>query len=114
MHEGRVIAVRGSVIDIRFTEQLPEIFTLLSAGRDQHIIIEVQSLIDTQVVRGIALTPTEGLARGASVQNTGHRLEAPVGINVLSRMFNVFGQPIDHLPVPDGFPGGLFTKSLPP
>ena len=102
MHEGRVIAVRGSVIDIRFTEQLPEIFTLLSAGRDQHIIIEVQSLIDTQVVRGIALTPTEGLARGASVQNTGHRLEAPAGINVLSRMFNVFGQPIDHLPVPDG------------
>ena len=100
VHEGRVMAVRGSVIDIRFTEGLPEIFTLLTAGKDQQIIIEVQSLLDIQVVRGIALTPAEGLARGSIVQNTGHRLEAPTGNNVLSRMFNVFGKPIDHLPDP--------------
>jgi F-type H+-transporting ATPase subunit beta len=52
--------------------------------------------LDTDCVRGIALTPTQGLARGAPVINTGHPLRVPVGERVLGRMFNVFGETIDR------------------
>lgn len=101
-HEGSVIAIRGSVVDIRFTEDIPPIFTILTAGGRNEIIIEVQSMLSARDVRCIALTPTQGLARGSTVRNTGNRLQAPVGTAVLSRMFNVFGEPIDHGPKPEG------------
>ncbi|MBK8702895.1 MAG: F0F1 ATP synthase subunit beta [Saprospiraceae bacterium] len=92
---GVVISVRGSVVDIGFEKSLPPIYALLTAGEDGQIAIEVQSQLSANRVRGIALTPTEGLARGMQVKNTGGPLMAPVGKGVLSRMFNVFGQAID-------------------
>ena len=101
MSTGTVIAIRGSVVDIAFTTQLPLIRTILRAGEKESVSIEVLALLDSTRVRGIALTPTQGLARGMPVTNTGQPLLAPVGNAVLSRMFNVFGHPIDHLPPPD-------------
>lgn len=100
-NSGKVISVRGSVVDIRFDHYLPSIYTLLRAGEEQQIAIEVQSQLNQNCVRGIALTPTQGLARGMAVVDTGGPLKAPVGKAVLSRMFNVFGQPIDHQPPPE-------------
>lgn len=100
-NSGKVISVRGSVVDIRFEHYLPSIYTLLRAGEEQQIAIEVQSQLNQNCVRGIALTPTQGLARGMAVVDTGGPLKAPVGKAVLSRMFNVFGQPIDHQPPPE-------------
>ena len=94
--QGVVISVRGSVVDIRFVENLPPIYSMLRAGEDGQIIIEVLTQLDVHNVRGIALTPTQGLARGMAVENTGGPLKAPVGKGILSRMFDVFGNTIDH------------------
>ena len=93
---GVVTSVRGSVVDVRFGSALPPIYTLLRAGAEGKIAIEVLSQIDSSHVRGIALTPTQGLARGASVTDTGKPLTAPVGKEILSRMFDVFGSTIDR------------------
>ena len=93
---GAVVAVRGSVVDIRFDTHLPAVYTILRAGHDRKIVIEVLAQRDAHHVRGIALTPTEGLARGMEVEDTGGPLEAPVGKGILSRMFDVFGHAIDR------------------
>ena len=68
---GPVVAVRGSVVDIRFDKQLPPIYSLLHAGDKKQIVIEVLEQSDAHHVRGIALTPTQGLARGMPVSDTG-------------------------------------------
>src|ERR1035441_5249702 len=93
---GTVVSVRGSVVDIRFDQHLPPIYSVLRAGAEKRIVIEVQAQRDEHHVRGIALTPTQGLARGMAAEDTGGPLKAPVGKGVLSRMFNVFGNTIDR------------------
>ena len=95
---GEVVSVRGSVVDVRFGNTLPAIRTLLRAGDGDRVAIEVWAQLDAQHVRGIALTPTQGLARGMPVQDTGGPLQAPVGKAILSRMFDVFGNVIDREP----------------
>ena len=97
---GTVISVRGSVVDIRFEHYLPPVYSLLHTGKDDSIAIEVLSQLDAQRVRGIALTPTEGLARGMPVRDSGGPLRVPVGRGVLARMFDVFGNAIDRQPQP--------------
>jgi F-type H+-transporting ATPase subunit beta len=93
---GAVASVRGSVVDIRFDVRLPPIYSVLRTGPDKEIVIEVLAQQDERHVRGIALTPTQGLARGMVVEDTGSPLKAPVGDAVLSRMFDVFGDTIDR------------------
>jgi len=93
---GAIVSVRGSVVDIKFEKYLPPIYTLLRAGKEGKIAIEVLTQLDAHHVRGIALTPTEGLARGMAVEDTGGPLKAPVGRGILSRMFDVFGNTIDR------------------
>jgi len=92
---GKVVSVRGSVVDIQFDRHLPPIYSLLLA-KDGDCVIEVLAQIDSHRVRGIALTATQGLARGMAVEDTGGPLKAPVGKAVLSRMFDVFGNTIDR------------------
>ncbi|MDN4502666.1 F0F1 ATP synthase subunit beta [Alteromonadaceae bacterium BrNp21-10] len=94
---GSVSAVRGSVVDIRFATKLPAIYNLLYS-RDKKIVLEVQTQLDAQRVRTIALTPTQNLARGMLVDDSGGPLMAPIGQNILSRMFDVFGNCIDDIP----------------
>lgn len=96
INQGQVVAVHGSVVDIRFEQSLPTIYSLLRAGKEGQIAIEVLSQLDEHLVRGVALTPTQGLARGMSVEDTGSPLKAPTGKKILGRMFNVFGETIDH------------------
>jgi F-type H+-transporting ATPase subunit beta len=93
---GTILSVRGSVVDIRFEDRLPQINTLLRV--EPHIAIEVWAQLDAHSIRGIALTPTQGLARGMRVIDTGGPLSAPVGKGILSRMFDVFGRVIDRGP----------------
>ncbi len=95
---GVVVSVRGSVVDSRFDERLPPIHSVLRAGQNGRIVIEMLAQLDAQRVRGIALTPTQGLARGMAVEDSGGPLKAPVGKGILSRMFDVFGNPIDRGP----------------
>ena len=68
--------------------------------RTDQIVIEVLAQRDARHVRGIALTPTQGLARGMVVQDSGGSLQAPVGKAILARMFDVFGNTIDRQPAP--------------
>ncbi|AUH00767.1 ATP synthase subunit beta [Prodigiosinella confusarubida] len=100
LNKGVIVSIRGSVVDIFFQSILPPIHSLLHAGKDGEIFIEIQSQLDAQRVRGIALTPTQGLARGMEVVDSGGPLLAPVGKGILSRMFDVFGNAIDQLPAP--------------
>lgn len=95
-NRGLVVSVRGSVVDVRFDEQLPPIYSVLRAGDEGRIVIEVLAQLDERQVRGIALTPTQGLARGMEVRDTGGPLMVPVGQGNLSRMFDVFGNAIDR------------------
>jgi len=95
---GAVVSVRGSVVEARFDAHLPPIYNVLRAGTDGKIVIEVLAQQDAHHVRGIALTPTQGLARGMAVEDTGGPLKVPVGKAILSRMFDVFGQVIDRGP----------------
>jgi F-type H+-transporting ATPase subunit beta len=97
-NQGVVVAVRGSVVDVRFDNLLPAIHSVLRAGEQQQIIIEVLAQRDAKHVRGIALTPTQGLSRGMAVTDTGGPLKAPIGKEILSRMFDVFGNTIDREP----------------
>ena len=92
---GTVVSVRGSVVDMQFDAHLPPIYSLLHA-KEGEIAIEVLGQLDAHRVRGIALTPTQGLARGMAVQDTGGPLKAPVGKGILARMFDVFGNLLDR------------------
>ena len=92
---GTVVSVRGSVIDAHFPQHLPEIYNQLKAGDDRSIVIEVVTHLNSETIRGIALTPTSGLARGAIVTDMGYPLRVPVGKRLLGRMLNVFGDTID-------------------
>jgi F-type H+-transporting ATPase subunit beta len=93
---GAVVSVRGSVVDVAFGGPLPPIFSVLHAGAEKEVVIEVLAQPDAHRVRGIALTPTQGLARGMVVEDTGAPLAAPVGKGILARMFDVFGNTIDR------------------
>ena len=92
---GTVVAIRGSVIDAHFPNRLPQINTLLRVGQSKGTAIEVLSQLDEHHVRGIALTATQGICRGMRVIATDGPIKAPVGPNILSRMFDVFGNVID-------------------
>ena len=92
INKGQIRAIRGSVVDAFFPQFLPKINYQLKSGE---AIIEVTLHLDANTVRGIALTPTQGLKRGDEIIDMGHPLQVPVGRGLLGRMFNVFGETID-------------------
>jgi len=96
MTSGIIKSIRGSVVDIFFENNLPPIYTLLQTGENDRTAIETQFQLDKNTVRGMALTPAQGLSRGMKVINTESTIKAPVGKQILSRMFDVFGNTIDH------------------
>jgi len=102
---GRVVAVRGAVLDVRFEgSALPAIEEALAIAWDRPtpLIAEVQAHLDAQTVRAIALQDTGGLARDTIVQATGAPLSVPVGEAVLGRLLDVMGAVRDRgAPLPD-------------
>ena len=113
-NSGVVVSVRGSVVDMRFDAQLPPIYSLLRAGEKNQIVIEVLAQLDARRVRGIALTPTQGLARGMAVEDSGGPLQAPVGKGILARMFDVFGNAIDREAAPTDVQWRSVHRAPPP
>jgi len=95
---GVVTQVIGPVVDVRFEQnKVPGILNALEVKNgDQSIVMEVLQHIGDNRVRCVAMSATEGLARGLKVTDTGHTIRMPVGEAVLGRMFNVIGQPIDE------------------
>jgi F-type H+-transporting ATPase subunit beta len=96
--QGTIASVRGSVVDVRFPGRLPEIHHQLLVGPDESVVVEVVEHVNDHTVRGIALTRTQGVARGDAVRNTGHPIQVPVGRATLGRVFNVLGETIDKKP----------------
>ena len=95
LNKGKVVAIRGSIVDVFFPDRLPEPHSLLKAGENGKIALEAMTYLDDRTIAAIALTSTRGLARGETVIDTNHPLEVPVGEKILGRMFNVFGEAID-------------------
>jgi F-type H+-transporting ATPase subunit beta len=100
---GRVTAVRGSVVEVVFAGKLPAINESLR-GRvgDRTVVLEVAHHIDRQTIRAIAMGPTEGLARGVTVESTGQPITVPVGPQTLGRLFNAQGESLDGMAAPAG------------
>ncbi|MGD9497982.1 MAG: F0F1 ATP synthase subunit beta [Armatimonadota bacterium] len=94
---GRVLSIRGGVVDVSFPEALPPTRRKLLAGEDGAAVLEVVTHVSDRTVRCISVTPTRGLARGAPVRDSGGQLMVPVGERVLGRVFNVLGETIDEL-----------------
>jgi F-type H+-transporting ATPase subunit beta len=101
---GTVLQVIGAVVDVAFeTGRLPLINDALEVRRDgPRLVLEVQQHLGNEVARCIAMASTEGLRRGDPVVATGGPIEVPVGKQVLGRMFNVIGDPIDGGPAVKG------------
>lgn len=94
---GRIIQVLGPVVDIRFNEKhLPKLYTAIDIPtKDGRLVVEVAQHIGDDVVRCIAMGSTDGLVRGDEAYNTEAPITIPVGNEVLGRLFNVLGEPID-------------------
>jgi F-type H+-transporting ATPase subunit beta len=90
------VSVRGSVVDVHFAPPMPPRFQALRTGERGQVVLEVQSLLEHERVRCIALTPINRLARGMPVHDTGGGLSVPVGQALLGRVLNVFGETIDN------------------
>jgi len=96
---GRIVQVMGPVVDVEFLpDQLPEIYNGLEIPHDGgKLVVEVQNHLGNDWVRTVAMDSTDGLRRGMEVIDTGVPITMPVGPNTLGRIFNVLGEPIDHL-----------------
>ncbi|HMY57067.1 MAG TPA: F0F1 ATP synthase subunit beta [Pseudomonadota bacterium] len=116
-NDGVIVRVRGSVVDVRFQSgELPaigEALTVKLGGRT--LTLEVQQHSDVGQVRCVSLDYTEGLRRGQSAQRTGACIHVPVGENMLGRLCNVLGAPIDNLPPPaEATPRRPIYRAAPP
>ncbi len=98
---GRVIQITGPVVDIEFPAgELPAIYNAVEierAGEDP-LVAEVQQHLGNNWVRAVAMTTTDGLARGVNAKDTGAPITVPVGETTLGRVFDVLGKPIDGGP----------------
>jgi F-type H+-transporting ATPase subunit beta len=99
MAKGKVAQIIGTVVDIEFPpDELPAINNGIEIPVDGgKVVVETAAHIGNNWVRGVALTPTDGLARGAEAIDTGGPVSVPVGRATLGRLFNVFGEPLDGL-----------------
>lgn len=101
-YSGYVTSVRGSVIDAVFPEGIPPMRSVLYTGDEGKTVLEVADHLDVESVRSIAMTPTAGLARGVEIYSDGSTISTPVGEDLLGRVVNVFGDPVDGSPLPEG------------
>jgi F-type H+-transporting ATPase subunit beta len=96
---GTILQITGPVVDVQFpADMLPEIYNALQVTRDDGSILtlETQSHLGNDAVRAIAMSTTDGLRRGATVQDMGGPITVPVGPETLGRILNVVGEPIDE------------------
>ncbi|MCR5792691.1 MAG: F0F1 ATP synthase subunit beta [Lachnospiraceae bacterium] len=102
---GKVTQIIGAVLDIKFEEgNLPEIYDAIKIPKQdgKELVVEVAQHLGDNIVKCIAMGPTDGLVRGMDAIATGGPISVPVGEQTLGRMFNVLGEPIDEKPAPEG------------
>lgn len=95
---GKITQIIGAVLDIKFSDgNLPEIYEAINIdNRGVKLVVEVAQQLGDDIVRCIAMGPTDGLVRGMDAEATGAPITVPVGEETLGRMFNVLGEPIDE------------------
>ncbi len=100
---GRIVEIKGVVIDAVFPEDLPEIYNAVridipeqDGGGTRPLIAEVQQHLGDDRIRAVAMDSTDGLARGLDVSDTGGPITVPVGEPTLGRIWNVIGDPVDE------------------
>ena len=106
LNTGIVKRIVGPVIDIQFEDsEMPQLLDAIKIQMEDHVVVaEVAQHVGDSTVRCIALSSTDGMKRGLKAINTGAPIEVPVGNDVLGRLFNVLGEPIDGIPAPDDAP----------
>ncbi len=115
--KGRVTAVRGAVVDVVFEGDLPPVNDALVVewDRPERLLIEVQTHLDPNTVRGVSLQATGGLRRGVPVRQAGGPIEVPVGDAVLGRLLDVTGRTCDDGPaLPTDMPRCPIHRDAPP
>ena len=98
MNKGKILQIIGPVVDVEFPEdsKLPGIFNALKVkGPKGEVVLEVVKHLDQTKIKAISLQSTDGLQRGADVEDTGKMIEVPVGPEVLGNLFNVIGEPLE-------------------
>jgi F-type H+-transporting ATPase subunit beta len=101
MNKGKIVQVIGPVVDVEFTEKLPEIYNALTVdftvqNQTTSLTLEVQQHLGDNWVRAVAMSSTEGLKRGLDVIDTGDPISMPVGEGVMGRVLDVTGKPVDE------------------
>ena len=106
LNTGIVKRIIGPVIDIKFeASEMPQLLDAIEIKMEDHVVVaEVAQHVGDSTVRCIALSSTDGMKRGLKAINTGAPIEVPVGNDVLGRLFNVLGEPIDGLSAPEDAP----------
>ena len=116
--QGKILQVMGPVVDVQFDGELPEIFMAVTisnpaiSDEPNNLVCEVAQHLGENVVRTIAMDTTDGLVRGMPVANTGEQIMMPVGKEVLGRILNVTGQPVDEIIVVDKQDGTTVRGTL--
>jgi F-type H+-transporting ATPase subunit beta len=100
MSTGTVVQVIGAVVDVEFPQDIvPKVYnalTITSEGVTKGLVLEVQQQLGGGLVRAIAMGSSDGLARGATVVDSGAAIQVPVGVETLGRIMNVLGEPVDE------------------
>lgn len=103
MNKGKIVQVIGPVVDVEFPDQLPAIYNALTVDYvlpdrgPTRLVLEVQQHLGDKWVRSVAMSTTEGLKRGYEVVDTGSPIRVPVGDQVMGRVIDVTGNPVDEL-----------------
>ncbi|MDP3778454.1 MAG: F0F1 ATP synthase subunit beta [bacterium] len=105
MSKGTIVQIIGPVVDVEFAAEkskeveMPQIFNALTVSQEgkKDIVLEVAKHLGSNRLRAIALASTDGLIRGMEVKDTGEQITVPVGKEVLGKIFNVLGEPLDDL-----------------
>ena len=111
MNQGTIKEIIGVVVDVEFSDgELPAIYNALDVAAEERqsegrLVLEVQQHLGEKVVRCVAMDSTDGLVRGTAVTDTGGQIMVPVGEQVLGRLLNVIGEPVDGKgPIPEDVP----------
>ena len=98
MNEGKISQVNGAVLDVKFdNDKLPNLYNAIDIPfKEGKIVAEVMQHLGNDTVRCVAMSSTDGLQRGMKAIDTGAPISAPVGEEVLGRVFNILGEAIDE------------------
>jgi len=103
MSTGKIVQIIGPVVDVEFPpDRLPAIYNALKIrrganGDSEEITAEVAQHLGESTVRAVSMQPTDGLVRGTEAEDTGQPISVPVGREVLGRILNVVGEPVDGM-----------------